>query len=273
MTDARTVTKALGGRWCGSYGICKCPVHDDRDPSLSIRDGEHEPIVKCHAGCDWRDVKDALRQSDLLDPFVPGQAPARKPTPVRQPQAEEDAKRTESALLAWNKAVPLRDTLGWRYFTERRGLHIGLLDDLSRALRWHQGAGAVLALMTDPATGEQTGVHRTYLNQDGTKRVRRMLGRQGVIRLSPDEEVESSLGLAEGLEDALRILLAGWRPIWVATCAGGIERFPVLPAVECLTVFADDGEPGIKAAETCVGRWLEAGRKAVIVPPKEYSDA
>jgi hypothetical protein len=36
----------------------------------------------------------------------------------------------------------------------------------------------IVALMTDPITNEPTGVHRTYLNRDATKRERKMLGRQ-----------------------------------------------------------------------------------------------
>ena len=37
--NAQEITKALGGQWHGSYGTAKCPSHDDREPSLSIRDG------------------------------------------------------------------------------------------------------------------------------------------------------------------------------------------------------------------------------------------
>ena len=120
--------------------------------------------------------------------------------------------RVKAALRIWEEAEPLRSpassrrntfTLGWRYLTERRGLHIGLLDDLSHALRWHQGVGAVIALMTDPLTGEPCGIHRTFLAKDATKIERKMLGRQGVIRLSPDEEVTLGLGLTEGVEDGL----------------------------------------------------------------------
>ena len=271
MTDARSVTKELGGRWCGNYSMARCPAHNDKNPSLSICDGENELIVKCHAGCNWRDVKDQLRKLDLLDFFLPGQPPqARRPRPH---QEEEDGKKTEVALRLWDSSVPLRDTLAWRYFVERRQLHIGALDDLSHCLRWNARVSAVVGLMTNPVTGERSGAHRTYLNRDGTKRARQMLGHQGVIRLSPDDQVKTSLGICEGIEDGLRILLGGWSPIWSATCAGGIERFPVLPAVECLTIFADDGEPGIKAAEICAERWHEAGRKAVIVYPKEYSNA
>jgi hypothetical protein len=68
MTSARDLTEKLRGHWHGSYGKAHCPKHDDKNPSLSIRDGKNgEPIVHCHAGCDWRDVKDELRSKGLLD--------------------------------------------------------------------------------------------------------------------------------------------------------------------------------------------------------------
>jgi hypothetical protein len=271
--DARAITRALGGRWCGSYGLARCPAHDDKTPSLSICDGEDELLVKCHAGCDWRDIKDALRQRGLLDSFASNQS--RQPIPKRRIREEEDEhKRIELALKLWEPSVPLRGTLAWKYLTERRQLHVGVLDDLSHCLRWNARVGAIIGLMTDAVTGERTGVHRTYLNlRDGTKRGRQMLGRRGVIRLSPDEDVETHLGIVEGIEDGLRILLSGYQPVWVATCADGIKSFPVAPGVESLTVFADSDEAGINAAEACVTRWREQGRAAVIVPPKEYSNA
>ncbi len=72
---AREIIKALDGRWGGTSGIACCPAHDDRDPSLSIRDGvDGEPVFKCFAGCDWRDVKDALRARGLLPERGPGHA-------------------------------------------------------------------------------------------------------------------------------------------------------------------------------------------------------
>ena len=156
MTDARSVTKALGGRWCGTYGMARCPAHPDKTPSLSICDGEKELIVKCHAGCDWRDVKDELRKLDLLDPFLPGQEPlADRPRAPRPNREEEDRKKIEVALQLWDKGVPLQDTLAWKYFTERRQLHIGALDDLSHCLRWYEGVKAVIALMMNPLNGRE----------------------------------------------------------------------------------------------------------------------
>ena len=45
MIDARSITQNLRGRWCGSYGLMRCPVHDDRNPSLKIKDDHERRMV------------------------------------------------------------------------------------------------------------------------------------------------------------------------------------------------------------------------------------
>jgi putative DNA primase/helicase len=150
-------------------------------------------------------------------------------------------------------------------------LHIGTLD-LDHALRWHEGIGAVVALMTDATTNEPCGVHRTFLNADGTKRERKMLGKQGMIRLS-NEEVTLGLGLVEGIEKGVAALLHPWSPIWCLTSAGGIERFPVLSGIESLTIWSDGDESGMKGARACFQRWTGAGLEARILSPRRYFDA
>jgi hypothetical protein len=194
--------------------------------------------------------------------------------PQLHPDDDQDRhRRVDLAIQIWAAAVPLSRTLGWKYFTERRGLHIGALDDLSHALHWNERIGAVIALMTDPVTNEPTCIHRTFLNTDGTKRERKMLGKQGVIRLSREEAVTEGLGLTEGIEDGLSVLLSGWAPVWAATSAGGIERFPVLSGVECLTIFSDTDPTGMRVAHACAARWTDAGREARLSPSGALSHA
>jgi hypothetical protein len=53
------------GRW-----MCKCPAHEDRGPSLSIREKDNGVIlIHCFAGCGAGEVLAAigLRMSDLFD--------------------------------------------------------------------------------------------------------------------------------------------------------------------------------------------------------------
>ena len=68
-----------GRRWLG-----RCAAHDDRSPSLSIREGEDGRILlHCFAGCSVEAVCEAIgcRLADLFPdgPILHGQPPIPKP--------------------------------------------------------------------------------------------------------------------------------------------------------------------------------------------------
>jgi hypothetical protein len=157
--------------------------------------------------------------------------------------------------------------LAERYFIEQRKLEIDRLD-VGHVIRWHAAMRAIVGLMTDAISGEKLGVHRTFLDVDGSKIERKMLGRQGVVRLSPNEAVTMALGITEGVEDGIAILLSGWSPVWVATSAGALAKFPALSGIEALTIFGDADSAGMQAGQTCRDRWLAAGREVVVAAPR-----
>ena len=134
----------------------------------------------------------------------------------------------------------------------------------------------MVALMTDPITCEPVGLHRTFLSPNGcakaTARPRRMLGKAGIIRLSSDDEVELGLGICEGIETGLSIMAAGWCPVWACGCLGMLQRFPVLPGITALTVFADAKPHEIEGARACAQRWADAGREAFVYVPPSAGD-
>jgi hypothetical protein len=98
-----------------------------------------------------------------------------------------------------------------------------------------------------------------------------MLGpRKGAaIKLSPDEDVTHGLHVAEGIESGIAGMLAGFRPMWVMSCAAGIKELPVLEGIETLTILGevDDGGANANAVAACAGRWLAAGREVYEVAP------
>jgi Protein of unknown function (DUF3631) len=64
--NAEQIAKALGGRKSGSGYIVRCVAHDDENPSMSIADGDKGGIVvKCHAGCDQRELMHVLMSRGL----------------------------------------------------------------------------------------------------------------------------------------------------------------------------------------------------------------
>lgn len=209
-------------------------------------------------------IAEAMRiaERDFLGSTIP--MPPAPAAAVSRP--DNDAARIAAALRLWNQAVPIAGTRAETYLVEHRKLDVRGLD-LGHVLRFHAGQSCMIALMTDAVTNEPRGVHRTFLNQDGAKIDRRMLGRKGVIRLSSDEDVALGLGIVEGVEDGLAVLLSGFAPVWAAGDAGALARFSILNGIECLTVFADDDAPGMAAARHCVARWNEAGKEARVSPP------
>jgi hypothetical protein len=70
--QADILVRRLGGIWSPDGAMCRCPAHDDRTPSLSVRVGERALLFKCFAGCDTLDV--------IRDPSIGPECPADRPT-------------------------------------------------------------------------------------------------------------------------------------------------------------------------------------------------
>lgn len=57
---AREIARQLKARKHYGYFMARCPAHPDRDPSLSIRDGEKGVVLYCFAGCTMKSILAAL---------------------------------------------------------------------------------------------------------------------------------------------------------------------------------------------------------------------
>ena len=66
--------------------LARCPAHDDKNPSLAIREVDDRVLIHCFAGCDVSEVVSAvgLELSDLFPPKVPieGHKPISRPFPA-----------------------------------------------------------------------------------------------------------------------------------------------------------------------------------------------
>jgi hypothetical protein len=138
----------------------------------------------------------------------------------------------------------------------------------------------MLGLMRDLITDEPKAIHRTALRVDGTCKAdlprlgnaKKMLGpvKGAALKLTGDADVIDGLGIAEGIESALTVICADWRPVWACGSAGPIERFPILPGIRSLTIFADADRAGMAAAAACQARWVNAGLECRILAPPEF---
>lgn len=187
-------------------------------------------------------------------------------------QQEDRARKIARALTLWDEAAPAIGTIAATYLSSRR-----LWVPPDDVIRFHPacpfGGGAVhpcmVALFRDVVTGEPCGIHRTALTPEGQKIGKKMLGRSGgaAIMLTLREEAETGLGIAEGIETALSVIVMGWRPVWAVGSAGCIAKFPLLDGVGALTVFADSDDVGLNAARTAASRYADDCRFAYVQRP------
>ena len=119
---AETIAKALGGRKAGGRWMARCPSHDDREPSLSIRDADDgKVLVRCNAGCEQEQIIATLRSRGLWTES--GRRLFTRLTPrivtKRSQPGRDDTKRTEAALAIWEVARPPDGTLVETYLVSR----------------------------------------------------------------------------------------------------------------------------------------------------------
>lgn len=94
---AEMLANLLHARSAGrSRWLARCPAHNDRSPSLSIREGrDGRTLIRCWAGCGLPDVLQAagLKMSDLFD------GPPPSPAAARQAAQEREEREAHEALL------------------------------------------------------------------------------------------------------------------------------------------------------------------------------
>ncbi len=271
---AETIAKALGGHRAGATWMARCPAHDDLSPSLAISAGPNgKVLVRCHAGCDQRDVIAALSERGLWD--ATGKRPGsivRKHRKNLEREPDPDAKaRTEAALAIWRASQDIAGSLGETYLRSR-----GIAPSLLPSLRFHPGLKhasggvwpAMVSLVLHGETGSPIAIHRTFLARDGHGKApvdptKMMLGpcRGGVVRLGETGDV---LMVGEGIETCLAAMQATGKPAWAALSTSGLRSLDLPRAIVEVIVLADGDEPGEAAAQHCARRWQREGRNVRI---------
>jgi putative DNA primase/helicase len=134
----------------------------------------------------------------------------------------------------------------------------------------------MVALFRD-VEGKPQAIHRTYLTSEGYKLAgeginpKLMLGSSKgcAIRLSPLSE---SIGLTEGIENALSVTLMTGVPCWAGGSASGFFNVQLPDRVREVVIFRDNDTAGIRAAEHARTRFEQEGRRTRIIEPQGYKD-
>jgi len=281
--SAETIAKALGGRQAGRNWIALCPVHDDHDPSLALRDADDgKVLVHCHAGCEQAQVIGEIRARGLWDGLGSDHhlRTDQRPQPAsRVPPAPDLAERTAAALKIWQSAVPAQGSLAETYLRSRG---IGIV--VPSAIRFHprlkHSGGEIwpgmVAVVTRGSDGEPLAIHRTYLSRDGAGKAtvspqKMMLGpcRGGAVRLA---DTNGKLMVGEGIETCIAAMQATALPAWAALSTSGLRTLELPAEILEVIVLADGDDPGEAAALDAARRWKREGRAVRIARPPSGMD-
>ena len=77
VSQIENIVAALGGKQSGSGYIARCPMHDDRHPSLSLSESNAgKLLLYCQAGCDSKELIEHLRSRNLWTSRETSKTPA-----------------------------------------------------------------------------------------------------------------------------------------------------------------------------------------------------
>jgi putative DNA primase/helicase len=275
---AAVIARQLGATRQGNNWRCACPL--DCGYALSLSDGEDGRLLAfCFGGCEFDHVMLALVEFGLLD--------GDDSDSLHEPR-EAAAHTQRNAAERISNAQEIYDSGA---YDERINIYLRsrAIDLTSPILRFAEEAphrlGARLPAILAPivnAVGELTGVHLTYLRQDGGgkadlpkefQRECRGVIRGGAIRLAepaPGDE----LIIGEGLESSLSAMQLFGLPGWSAVFAGGLETIELPLIIRRITTAADNDRSGVgqRNALAAYDRLSAEGRTVRIKTPPDVGD-
>lgn len=212
--------------------------------------GDGPRLAMLFLGCDFKAMAEKVRAvtgstTDNLS-VIHSRQVGNSEAPPRGETSE--TKRARMNQL-WGKALPIRegDHAG-AYLARRLGRF-----PMGTGLRFHPSCQypegeawpAMLAVFVGP-DGMPSGMHRTYLGQNGEKApvvsAKLSLGalvNGGAVRLGPAAPV---MGIAEGIETALAASIMFGMPVWAALNANRLAAWQPPETAREVVVFADNDE-------------------------------
>lgn len=281
-TSARTITKALNGHWHGRYGLCLCPAHaNTKSPALSVSDGyDGRLLLRCHAGCDFLSILDALKGLGLIEGSGHYAPPSYEEMEANRLKELEKAKKQEArALECWNTAKPIHGTLAETYLRSR-----SITSPIGESLQfhgscWHPTGQQLPAMVALVEGAERLAIHRTYLRADGMGKAliepaKAMLGSVagGAVRLSGGAD---KLIVCEGIETGLSLLsglVRGSVSVWAALSTSGMKALTLPDNPAQLTIATDGDEAGRQAGHALATRATARGWKVSLLPAPDSRD-
>lgn len=254
--DLVDIVGALGGTWSGHVAMCRCPAHDDSDPSLSIRQGDRGILVTCFAGCPREDVLRELRRVRPGQHFAaPASAPPGRPANVER---------------IWDQAHDIKGTLAERYLA-RRNLLPPPID-----IRFHPRCPYLpkpktlflpALLVAVREIRKLVAIQRIFLDPQSADYIRKVMLGTPLTGAWRGGGGGTTLAVAEGFETAAAFTRMNAIPCWASLGARRLDQLVIPAGVTILLIAEDNDAEGRRAAATAEARYARSGLVIRRVPP------
>ncbi|MDB9943426.1 toprim domain-containing protein [Octadecabacter sp.] len=260
-------------RKCGHGWVDICPAHNDQNPSLSVGLGaDGTLLLHCFAGCAFSAI---VQAAGLAGTPNIRQVSRGDLEHIKHERELEAARKRAYAQRLWRESGPIDGTLSEQYLASRG---IRKWSDTQRhhtGLIYAQTGERLPVLITAvQRAGQLVGLHRTYLNLDGTKRDKMMIGPcgGGAAHLLG---TQGPLIVAEGIETALSLYAFNPDTVaryWAALSAGGVRALELPKPPNKLVIAADGDTAGTTAANDLGQRAALAGWDVVLMAAPNGQD-
>ena len=286
-TTAEWLAGHLNAEPSGGGWMALCVAHTEKTPSLHITEGPNgKPLLKCFGGCPQAAVIAALQKRGLW--ATPrGRTQPIRPDAVAKRRAEREAREAEHrswAIAIANRIRPAPNTLVPVYLNSRGGLPLPDTRDVGFIASLRHRDQATDEITYWPAMvcrmrsveGLVMGVHRTWLTPDGLGKAsvdkpRMTLGPCAGCAIRLFEEADT-LGISEGIENALAYHVLTGIPVWAAGSTSGLKTIELPAEVRTVVIIADADPAGEKAARVAAMRLTCESRKVRIARPPDGLD-
>ncbi len=227
------ILESLHARRSGSGWIARCPAHDDKAPSLSLKITETGRLLAyCHAGCTFDEIRQALGLAgERFTSSNNSNNSGSNPTPE---QIEAQGK----ALRIWKNSKPARMD------------HPYLLRKKIQPHQLRQITDSLIIPLQD-SSGDLWNLQ--FVHTDGTKRFLRGGRTKSLFTVLGEPSSEGRIYIAEGFATGATIHELTGKPVFVAFSASNLPAVALtvrqaFPKAE-IVLAADSDEAGERYSE------------------------
>ncbi len=244
----------------GSQYLGHCPAHDDKSPSLSIKQDGEKILLHCHAGCAYEDIASAL---DIRE----------------KNHQRSNEYQSESFKRIWGEieSINTRPENAASRYLKQRGINsdvfpstLGFIRELKYSEKGKTSFHPALVGKITNSEGFLKGVMRTYITEDGYKASvdtpKKCLGEIKGCGVRLGNIVGPVVHITEGIETGLAIYAAINQPVIAALNAGNQKTLEFESCIKEVHMWPDKdlSLTGQRESELAAEAFMAKGLKVIL---------